>query len=60
MSGTTLQVIPNQDKVAKPVFNTYEEFEEFSNDFYKKIEPKLKKLREARRKSEETAWKKFY
>lgn len=50
-----LELIPNQDKLAMPLFATREECEKFWVDFYAEVTPILDQQREARRRSEEAA-----
>jgi hypothetical protein len=47
-----MEIIPNQNKVAKPVFKSPEEYEKFVIKFHKKLDKQLKKLNDARRRSE--------
>ena len=54
------EVISNQDEIAKPVFNSTEEYREALNEFYKSLVPEFEKQDIARRKSEELARQKIY
>lgn len=48
-----LEVIPGQDELAQPLFNSEHEYQEFRRSYSEEITPGLEDLREARRQSEE-------
>jgi hypothetical protein len=48
-----LEVIPGQQDVSQPMFNSEREYQEFRRSYSEKITPELEDLREARRQSEE-------
>lgn len=50
-----LELIPDQDKKAKPFFENDEAYQKFCVEFYNRIRPALDRDREARRRSEEAA-----
>jgi hypothetical protein len=54
------EVISNQDEIAKPVFNSTEEYREALNEFYKSLVPEFEKQDIARGKSEKLARQKIY
>jgi hypothetical protein len=54
------EVISNQDKIAKPVFSSPEEYRKALNEFYQSLIPEFEKQDIARRKSEEFARQKIY
>ena len=54
------EVISNQDEIAKPAFNSPEEYREALNEFYQSLVPEFEKQDIARRKSEEFARQKIY
>ena len=48
-----LEVIPGQQDVSQPMFNSEREYQEFRRSYSEEITPELEDLREARRQSEE-------
>lgn len=56
----TINIVPNQTKVTRLVFPSYDDFEKYNRDFYQDLEPELKKLEEARRRSVEEIRKRSY
>lgn len=48
-----LEVIPGQAELAKPLFESEHEYQEFRRSYSEEITPELDDLREARRQSEE-------
>jgi hypothetical protein len=48
-----LEVIPRQKELAKPLFNSEREYQDFRRTYSEEITPELEGLREARRQSEE-------
>jgi len=58
--GIPYEVISNQDKIARPAFNSSEEYREALNKFYRSLVPEFEKQDIARRKSEELARQKIY
>lgn len=57
---TSYEIIPNQNKIAKPVFNSPEEYKDALDKFYESLLPEFKKQDIARRESEELARQKIY
>ena len=47
-----IELVPNQSALAKPLFNTREEYERFRIDWYNEIKPKLDECARARAESE--------
>ena len=54
-----LTLIPNQEKLSRPVFESDEAYEEFRRSFYEEIKDKLKELDDARRRSNEEAMRRW-
>lgn len=55
MNQRELQLVANQAAIAKPFFQTQEEYEQFRLEFRQSVKPELDRLQEARRRSEERA-----
>jgi hypothetical protein len=53
--STTLELIPNEAAVSKPLFATEEAYHQFRETFMDEAIPELDRLMEARRKSEQEA-----
>jgi hypothetical protein len=51
----TLELLPNEEDVARPLFDTQEEYTQFREKFMQEVIPQLEKWQEARRRSEEEA-----
>lgn len=51
----TIEFLPNQSEVAKPLFADQAAYNEFREDFMSQAIPELDRLMEARRKSEQEA-----
>ena len=47
-----IELVPNQSSLAKPLFNTREEYEAFRIDWYNETKPKLDECTRARAESE--------
>lgn len=47
-----LEVIPNQEKVSRPLFSSQDEYDRFRETYMDAVIPELERLREARMKSE--------
>jgi len=52
-----LELIPGQEKLPEPLFNSERDYQEFRRTFTEEITPELENLREARRQSEEQSKK---
>lgn len=50
-----IEILPNQAKVAKPLFSSRSDYNQFRESFMAKAKPDLDRLLEARRKSEQAA-----
>lgn len=55
-----LELIPHEDEIARPVFNTQVEADEFWERFLVLVRPELDRLAEARRSSEEEAKRRWF
>jgi len=50
-----LELIPNEDQIATPLFQSEQEYAEFRESFMEEVIPQQEEWLEARRKSEEEA-----
>ena len=57
--STQLELIPDQGKKSKPLFENEKAYQEFRASYYEQIKPELDRQREARRLSEEDSRKHF-
>ena len=48
-----IEVIPGQDELSQPLFDSEDEYQKFRHSYSEEITPELENLREARRQSEE-------
>lgn len=48
-----LEVIPGEEELSQPLFNSEREYQEFRRTYTEEVTPELELLREARRQSEE-------
>lgn len=48
-----IEVIPRQQELSQPLFNSEREYQEFRRSYSEVITPELEDLREARRQSED-------
>lgn len=51
----TLEILPNEKELSRPLFASDEEYTEFRESFIETVAPDQEKWQEARRKSEEDA-----
>lgn len=54
------ELFPGSAALMKPVFDSYEDYEQFRQGFYESVRPELERLAEARRISEEEAMRRWY
>ena len=55
MTPQSLELVPNQQQKAKPLFKTEAAYQDFRTSFHQQVKPALDKHQEARRLSEEEA-----
>jgi len=55
-----IELFEGSDSLLQPVFGSYQQYEQFRQDFYESLREDFEQLAEARRISEEEAMRRWY
>lgn len=55
-----IELFTGSNQLFESVFESFEDYEKFREDFYESVRPELERLAEARRISEEEAMRRWY